>query len=58
MDKILKNANDWFKKHNIDTFIVKNKMYINLGICELELSEEEIKYRANLINKDLKKQAQ
>lgn len=43
---ILKNAHDWFKVHDINTFISKGKLYINSGNFEFELSEEEIAYRA------------
>ena len=42
------NCDTWFKLQNIDTFIHKNKVYLNLGNFEVELSKKEIEYRANL----------
>tara|TARA_R110000787_G_scaffold281144_1_gene392308 strand:+ start:1381 stop:1596 length:216 start_codon:yes stop_codon:yes gene_type:complete len=42
----LKKANSLFKLYNINTFIKDNKIFINLGDIELEISKEEIKERA------------
>ena len=50
----LKFANEWFKLQNINTFIFKNSLYIDLGNFELELSFEEQKYRAVLYLESLK----
>jgi hypothetical protein len=44
--EILESANEYFKDYQIDTFIKNNKLYVNMGTCELELSDAEIKYRA------------
>ena len=47
----LKNANEWFKIHDIPTSILMGKkghsLYIDIGNFELQLAEEEIQYRAN-----------
>jgi hypothetical protein len=51
--KILKSADNWFKNNNINTFILKNKMYVNMGNCELELSNEEIEFRAKINRKEV-----
>ena len=49
--EILINADKWFKLHDIKTFINKGskiwKLYIDIGNFELELSQDEIEYRAN-----------
>jgi S-adenosylhomocysteine hydrolase len=51
----LQQANEIFKRYDINTFIKDNTIFINLGNIELELSKEEIKARAkqyiNLNNK-------
>ena len=56
----LRNADRWFALHDINTFIHKDKIYIDTEAFELELSEKEIEYRAelyvNLKNKNLLKQ--
>ena len=39
-------ANKWFQLHNIPTIIYGGSIYIETGHFELELSEEEISYRA------------
>lgn len=44
------NCNKWFKIHNINTFVHKNSIYLNLGNFEVELSEKEIEYRSKLYN--------
>ena len=41
------NAEKWFKLHNISSFTQKNNLYIKIESFELELSEDEIRYRAN-----------
>lgn len=42
----LKKANSLFKLYNINTFIIDDKIFVNLGDIELEISKEEIKERA------------
>ena len=48
--KTLKYADEWFKLHDIPSFIhpKKDTIYIDIGNFELELSKDEIKYRAEL----------
>ena len=56
----LKQANKFFALYQINTFIKDNKIFLNLGDIELELSKEEIKARAKqyVALKQLKKQKQ
>ena len=42
----LKKANSLFELYNINTFIIDDKIFVNLGDIELEISKEEIKERA------------
>ena len=42
----LQQANKFFALYQIDTFIKDNKIFLNLGNIELEISKEEIKARA------------
>lgn len=42
----LQYATKWFQLHDIPTFILDNSIYFDTGHFELELSEEEINYRA------------
>jgi len=42
----LQYANKWFQLHNIPTIIIDSRIYLETGHFELELSEEEISYRA------------
>jgi hypothetical protein len=42
----LKHAQKWFKIHHIPTLIYNNTIYYNEGSFELELSKDEILYRA------------
>lgn len=49
--KTLKSADEWYKEYNINTFIVDGKMYVNMGDCELELSDDEVKFRAKCNDK-------
>ena len=55
--KTLNNANKLFALYQINTFIKDNKIFIDLGNIELEISKEEIEFRAkqhiNLKNKNL-----
>ena len=51
---ILKKADKWFALHDIDTFIQNDKMYINIGEFELELSKDEVEYRERLYDKVIK----
>ena len=51
--KTLEYADKWFKLHDIKTFILINKssekgLYIDIGNFELQLSKDEIEYRAEL----------
>jgi hypothetical protein len=45
-EDVLNNANNWFKAHNIDTFIKNETLYLNHGDFEFELGSSEIFYRA------------
>ena len=42
----LKNANKIFALYQLNTFIKDNKIFLNLGNIEVELSKEEIEYRS------------
>ena len=42
----LKSASQFFVRYNINTFIEDGKIYVDMGDCELELSDAEVKYRA------------
>ena len=42
----LQQANKFFALYQINTFIKDNKIFLDLGNIELELSKEEIKERA------------
>lgn len=46
MKNKLQYANKWFQLQNIPTIISDGSIYIETGHFELELSEEEISYRA------------
>ncbi len=48
MNNTLKHANEWFKLHNIPTYIdkVNGTIYYDDGAFEFELSKDEIIYRA------------
>tara|TARA_R100000458_G_scaffold39750_1_gene37270 strand:- start:622 stop:804 length:183 start_codon:yes stop_codon:yes gene_type:complete len=48
---ILKKADKWFALHDIGTFIQNDKMYIDIGEFELELSKDEVEYRERLYDK-------
>lgn len=43
---ILNDANEWFKLHNIPTFIHGTEMYIEVDGLEFQLSSAEVLYRA------------
>tara|TARA_R110000851_G_scaffold220608_1_gene373462 strand:- start:265 stop:462 length:198 start_codon:yes stop_codon:yes gene_type:complete len=45
-NRILESANEFFKDYDIDAFILNGKIYVNMGDCELELSDQEVKFRA------------
>ena len=51
---ILKKADKWFALHDINTFIQNDKMYIDIGEFELELSKDEVEYRERLYDKFIK----
>ena len=42
----LQQANKLFALYKLDTFIKDDKIFLNLGNIELEISKEEIKERA------------
>ena len=42
----LQQADKFFALYQINTFIKDNKIFLNLGNIELEISKEEIKERA------------
>ena len=44
--EILIKANKFFALYQLDTFIKDNKIFLNLGDIEIEISKEEIKERA------------
>tara|TARA_R110001606_G_scaffold387079_1_gene551480 strand:+ start:362 stop:580 length:219 start_codon:yes stop_codon:yes gene_type:complete len=46
MQTKLQYATKWFQLQNIPTIIIDNSIYLETGHFELELSEEEISYRA------------
>tara|TARA_R110000737_G_scaffold92875_1_gene126020 strand:+ start:247 stop:420 length:174 start_codon:yes stop_codon:yes gene_type:complete len=47
----LQQANRFFALYGINTFIKDNKIFLNLGNVEIEISKEEIKDRAKQYNK-------
>tara|TARA_B110000285_G_C15012731_1_gene557329 strand:- start:536 stop:733 length:198 start_codon:yes stop_codon:yes gene_type:complete len=49
----LKSASQFFVRYNINTFVEDGKIYVDMGDCELELSDAEVKFRARC-NDDLK----
>ena len=52
----LQQADKLFALYQINTFIKDNKMFLNLGDIEIEISKEEIKERAKqYINLNKKK---
>ena len=46
MQTKLQYATKWFQLQNIPTIIIDNSIYLETGHFELELSEEEISFRA------------
>ena len=46
MNNVLSYAQEWFKIHDMPTLIYNNTIYYNEGSFELELSKDEIIYRA------------
>jgi hypothetical protein len=54
MDKeTLKSADEFFKEYNINTIVdyKYRKIYVNMGDCELELSDDEVRFRARCNDK-------
>ena len=52
MDKeTLKSASQFFVRYNINTFVEDGKIYVNMGDCELELSDAEVRFRARCNDK-------
>ena len=46
-NKILKSANEYYKKNNIPTTTIDNNIYLELANDQFQLSENEIKFRVN-----------
>ena len=51
-DKILKSANEYYKKNNIPTITINNNVFVKLNDDQFELSESEIKFRARINDKE------
>ena len=51
-DKILKSANEYYKKNNIPTITIDNNVFVKLNDDQFELSESEIKFRARINDKE------
>ena len=51
-NKILQSANEYYKKNKILTVTIDNNIYIEFNDYEFELSENEIKYRARINDKE------
>ena len=49
--KTLKSASQFFVRYNINTFIEDGKIYVDMGDCELELSDSEVRFRARCNDK-------
>ena len=49
--RVIKQANKLFALYQINTFIKDDKIFLNLGNIEIEISKEEIKERAKQYNK-------
>ena len=50
--KILKSANEYYKKNNIPTITINNNVFVKLNDDQFELSESEIKFRARINDKE------
>ena len=56
MQTKLQYATKWFQLQNIPTIIIDNSIYLKKGHFKLELSEEEIRFRAECyLDNDYKK---
>ena len=51
-NKILQSANEYYKKNKIPTVTIDNNIYIEFNDYEFQLSENEIKYRARINDKE------
>ena len=51
-NKILKSANEYYKKNNIPTTTIDNNIYLELDNDQFQLSENEIKFRARINDKE------
>lgn len=51
-NKILKSANEYYKKNNIPTITIDNNVFVKLNDDQFELSESEIKFRARINDKE------
>jgi len=52
--KTIEQALEWYKQHNINAYIDGDFIYINIGIYEIEVSQEEIRFRAGLQQNNIK----
>ena len=51
-NKILKSANEYYKKNNIPTTTIDKNIYLELDNDQFQLSENEIKFRARINDKE------
>ena len=51
-NKIIKSANEYYKKNNIPTTTIDNNIYLELNNDQFQLSENEIKFRARINDKE------
>tara|TARA_R100001443_G_scaffold25403_1_gene38243 strand:+ start:200 stop:406 length:207 start_codon:yes stop_codon:yes gene_type:complete len=51
-NKILKSANEYYKKNNIPTTTIDENIYLELDNDQFQLSENEIKFRARINDKE------
>ena len=51
-NKILKSANEYYKKNNIPTETIDKNIYLELDNDQFQLSENEIKFRARINDKE------
>jgi hypothetical protein len=50
----IEQALEWYKQHNINAYIDGDFIYIKIGIYEIEVSQEEIRFRAGLQQNNIK----
>lgn len=51
-NKILNSANEYYKKNNIPTTTIDKNIYLELDNDQFQLSENEIKFRARINDKE------